>query len=224
MALRTFVAAVAALAGLVLPAHADARTRDCADRALVPGADLRRCDLRPLPLATLDLTGADMSRANLAHMYLSGGADGPQTKFGSVRLSRADLTGARLDDVVLEGADLSRAKLRGAGLEDAILGGADLSRADLRDAFFFFTGVAGASFRRADLRGAYLAVDASYLDRPPADFRGANLAGAYVRLADLTGARFRGANLAGVVWEDTVCPDGTNSDANDGTCVGHLID
>jgi len=25
-----------------------------------------------------------------------------------------------------------------------------------------------------------------------------------------------------VIWNDTICPDGTNSDDNGGTCVGNL--
>jgi hypothetical protein len=30
------------------------------------------------------------------------------------------------------------------------------------------------------------------------------------------------ATLTGVVWNKTVCPDGTNSSQNGGTCAGHL--
>lgn len=76
-----------------------------------------------------------------------------------------------------------------------------------------------------------------------ADLSGADLRGASLRRADLTGARLtnanlRGANLDGaevsdVVWGNTVCPDGANSDASaregrdgrlvGGTCVGHLV-
>ena len=32
-----------------------------------------------------------------------------------------------------------------------------------------------------------------------------------------------GAVLTGVTWDNTTCPDGTNSDVNGGTCEGHLI-
>jgi hypothetical protein len=30
------------------------------------------------------------------------------------------------------------------------------------------------------------------------------------------------ATLTGVIWNKTACPDGTNSDQDGGTCLGHL--
>jgi CSLREA domain-containing protein len=59
------------------------------------------------------------------------------------------------------------------------------------------------------------------------DLAGSTLVGADLTSADLTDASLRYANLSasvltGVVWANTTCPDGTNSDANGGTCVGHL--
>ena len=55
-----------------------------------------------------------------------------------------------------------------------------------------------------------------------ADLRGTDLRGTYLAGADLTNANLRGAHLGGDLWNNTICPDGTNSDANGGTCVGHL--
>ncbi len=61
-----------------------------------------------------------------------------------------------------------------------------------------------------------------------ADFTGASFIGAYLADADLTGASFAYANLSnanltganvssatffGAIWSNTICPDGTNSDA-----------
>ena len=41
--------------------------------------------------------------------------------------------------------------------------------------------------------------------------------------ADLTGAEFReGHNNSDTIFSNTICPDGTNSDDNGGTCCGHL--
>jgi hypothetical protein len=41
--------------------------------------------------------------------------------------------------------------------------------------------------------------------------------------ADLTGADLRGATgLESATWVNTICPDGTNSDNNGATCLGHL--
>jgi hypothetical protein len=72
---------------------------------------------------------------------------------------------------------------------------------------------------------------------PTADLRGGRFVGAYLRdadlrnakldradftRADLTGADLSGASISGVTWRGTICPDGTNSDADRGTCAGHL--
>jgi uncharacterized protein YjbI with pentapeptide repeats len=234
---------VALAAGLIAVSPAGAAgTRDCADRPLVPGADLRRCDLRPLDLATLDLNGADMRRATLAGMSLGGGPDGPRTNFRHVRLDRADLTGVGFGDIDLTGASFARAHMRLTGFEDATLTDADLSRADLREAGLGLAGIAGADFQRADLRGAYLRSTYGAYSGLVADFRRADLRGADISIASLSGARFERANLTGadlsgtdftgarftraklasVIWSDTTCPDGTNSDANGGSCLGHL--
>lgn len=238
------LAVAAALVGLAVPAAGQAvTTRDCSDRPLVPGADLRRCDLRPVQLATLDLHGADMSRANLAGMDLGGGADGPRTNFRDVLLDRAELTGVTFGDNDLTGASFRRAEMRNTGYEDATLTNADLFRADLRGASFTNGGIAGADFERADLRRATLVrTDASDrglrtsfrrakltgADLSDADFSGAiferaNLTGVNFTEAILTGARFRRAVVSRVTWSNTTCPDGTNSDAHGGTCIGHLV-
>jgi hypothetical protein len=70
-----------------------------------------------------------------------------------------------------------------------------------------------ADLRNARLNGAFLR---------DADLRGAKLDGADLTGADLTGADLTGASLVKVVWSGTVCPDGTTSDGNGGTCQGHL--
>ncbi len=66
----------------------------------------------------------------------------------------------------------------------------------------------GVDLRGADLRGA--------------DLRGADLQGADLQGADLQDAQFEGANLDDVHWSRTICPDGTLSGRNGGTCGGHL--
>jgi hypothetical protein len=60
-----------------------------------------------------------------------------------------------------------------------------------------------------------------------ADLRDADLMNAKLDHADLTGADLTGANLdkastVDVVWKNTTCPDGKNSDAVGNTCKGHL--
>jgi uncharacterized protein YjbI with pentapeptide repeats len=53
----------------------------------------------------------------------------------------------------------------------------------------------------------------------------ANLKGAYLYHDNFTNANLSGAigdpSSEGATFSNTTCPDGTNSDANGGTCVGH---
>ena len=64
-------------------------------------------------------------------------------------------------------------------------------------------------------------------------FRDSNLTSSNFTNADLTNVNFTGTNLTGatsmdtasltdVIWSNTTCPDGTNSDNNGNTCEGHL--
>lgn len=51
----------------------------------------------------------------------------------------------------------------------------------------------------------------------------ADLTGADLTNVDFTGIDLTTATLTGVIWANTLCPDGTNSDANGNTCEGHLV-
>ena len=196
-----------------------AGTRDCSDRTLEPGADLRRCDLREMPVAGADLTGAILDRATFAGMILDNGPDGPQTKLYDASVVRADLAGTHLSNTDARFADFTGSDLSKTVLEDTRLADAVLRAADLSGSQFLFTEVTRADFQRADLRGAALTWS-YFLD---ADFGRARLEGADFSGATLTGASFRRATgLGSVTWAGTTCPDGTNSDANGGTCLGHL--
>ena len=94
---------------------------------------------------------------------------------------------------------LAGCDLKGVNLAGAYLVGRDLSQ----------TNLAGANLARANLGGANL--------------NDANMLGANLTSANLVGANLKQANVKDVIWSNTICPDGTNSDANGGTCKGkHL--
>jgi uncharacterized protein YjbI with pentapeptide repeats len=59
----------------------------------------------------------------------------------------------------------------------------------------------------------------SYANLQDANLHGADLTGANLTGADLTGANLHGADLTGVIWSNTTCPDGTNSNNDGGTCA-----
>jgi hypothetical protein len=86
---------------------------------------------------------------------------------------------------------------------------------------FFFVGV---NFAGVDLLGTNLAgANLSGADLSGANLQGANLMGANLSFANLSGANLKGANLNNVTWSNTTCPDGTISNKDGGTCVGHGI-
>jgi hypothetical protein len=100
---------------------------------------------------------------------------------------------------------LYEAKLINYGSAIISLKGANLFETDLS--------VSGADLSRADLRGANL---------QGATLNGTDLFETDLSDANLEGANLRNANLTGVIWRNTICPDGTNSDADGGSCMGHI--
>jgi uncharacterized protein YjbI with pentapeptide repeats len=117
-------------------------------------------------------------------------------------------------------ATLDGGSLRGASIAGdesfsyASLKGADLTGAAIsaNDAFTSFsilpptTTLVGASLVNATISGSD-------------DFDFADLTG-----ANLTGATVTGSNdFTGALFSNTICPDGTNSNNDGGTCFGHGI-
>lgn len=89
-------------------------------------------------------------------------------------------------------------RLAGKNLTDAILVGSEFNNLNLKD----------TNFSRANLKQT--------------NFNGANLSHANFETADLTDADMNETNLEGVKWNNTTCPDGSNSNTNGNTCDGHL--
>jgi hypothetical protein len=116
--------------------------------------------------------------------------------------------GSSLSGCNLSGSNLSNADLAGANLSGANLNKANLTGANLTDA-----NLSGANLNNANLTGANLT---------DANLSGANLNRANLTGANLTDANLSGANLTGVIWSGTICPDGTNSDNDGGTCISDL--
>src|SRR6266446_4894578 len=117
-----------------------------------------------------------------------------------VPLVGVDVSGAFLQGLHLEKADLARANLNAADVRNAVLPTIDFSDANLRSANFRDSNCRGASFRGATLDDA----DFSGADLSGADFSGATLASSDLRNADLRGINWshissiKGANIAGI--------------------------
>ena len=103
-------------------------------------------------------------------------------------------------------------------LKNGNLSGCYLASTSLTTANAQNTNLGSAYLRAADLRSAVL----SQANLENADLTQADLTAAKLGGADLTGARMTQAILTGVTWNQTTCPDGTNSNADGGTCLANL--
>ena len=157
-------------------------------------------------LANADLSGTNLTRANLSDAILQG-ADLSGATLTQTDLSGADLSGADMSDAELWRTDLRDAVIRSADLSDAILWRADLRRADLTSADLSGTRLGRADLSRARLHRAKL-IDA--------DLRHADLSGAILTRADLSSAtivntivdqtRFDRTILTGSTYEAALAP------------------
>ncbi|MFZ0323679.1 MAG: pentapeptide repeat-containing protein [Actinomycetes bacterium] len=198
-----------------------------ASAAVCPSVDPMTGDVTPTPspdvdwsgcnLAGANLASADLRRANLSAANLSA-ADLDAAVLIDANLTGASLTGASLSDVNLTDSRLGNAKLTDANLNDGDLRGADLTGADL----------GGVSVARANLirttqvrvrSGGVTGIPTAlptpwvivvgYLVGPAADLSGAALSG-----ADLSGTTMTNADLSGADLSAAIISDATLDNAN----------
>lgn len=93
-------------------------------------------------------SSCDLSGANLSGVAKRAGGD-----FAHSNFSRADLSGATLINVLMNGADFSHANLSGVKARAAELYGADLTGADLSHASFTDSNLGNAKMGGADTSG-----------------------------------------------------------------------
>ncbi len=175
--------------------------------------NLSNANLKDAYFVDVSLAGAQLNNANLAGAVLTGAnltsATLSNSNLNDANFENANLTKANLTLVNLNGANLTLVDLNGANLTGAILTDADLTSATLEGANLTLVNLSGANLSSANLSDASLAL---------VDLSGANLSG-----ATLTGATgLKATTLKTVVWSNTTCPDGTNSNNDGGSCVGHL--
>jgi len=165
-----------------------------------------------------------MKKANLAGCDLTG------AMLADADLHSADLTGAILDDADLRRANLSRALLVEASLDGVVLNDAVLSHTDFAGAAFSRANLLFAiRMKRTNFAGAtfeFTAIGGSILRE--VSFRGAtitnsSLSGTVFMKADFEGATITSSSFLNCGYENSICPDGANSDDNGGNCFGHGI-
>lgn len=122
-------------------------------------------------------------------------------QFGS-RWAGKNLSNSYLADLVINGnteSDTNVTDLHDVNFSGSILSHARLSYGNLQGANFTNVNANNAVFLNTNLTNV--------------DFTNASLEGAQ---------SMDTATLTGAVWDNTVCPDGTNSNAHSNTCAGHL--
>lgn len=191
-------------------------------------AVLPEANLRGAVFVRVDLNSGSIAGADARSLDWTGGGIGVDADVRNVNFSDADLTGVDLTRAFGTMANFGRTKLISATLREANFSnaafrnaeanGALVAQANLRGADLFATNFTGANLTGAILADAVcnrtIFVDANLAS---VNFTNANLTN-----ANLSGATMTGAVVTGVTWSNTTCVDGTNSDANGGTCVGHL--
>lgn len=115
----------------------------------------------------------------------------------------------------LKGKDLSYAMITRSEFQGSDLSGTSFKGAVISNSDFSNTNLSGADFTDA---GNYPGWSLANVD-----FNNANLTGANFTNANLSNAsNMRTANVTDVIWNNTTCPDGTNSDSHSNTCAGHF--
>ncbi len=182
-----------------------------------PGADFSGMDLSAMNLSNLNLSDTDLAGANLTNASLANdnlaSTDVQGANFTGVtwpRVESGDITGTPA--VLPADWTLADGYLMGP---QALLNGAELAKADLAG-----LDLAGASLFEATLTSA----DLTGADLTGTDLTEATLTKANLTNSDLTGAFLDGAVLTSVTWSNTICPDGTNSDAHFETCANNIDD
>lgn len=135
----------------------------------------------------LDLTSVNAVGANLAEYDLRNTCWNRSDLRGAI-MSRANLSDATFDGVILQQANLDRIAANGASFSSANLSYANLSQSDLSDA-----NLLAANMMRATLQAT--------------DFTNANLGGANLTEAQAIGADFSGANMLDARLTDTLLAD-----------------
>ena len=222
-------------------------------RTDLSNTDLSGLDLSDTDLSHSNLSEVNFSNTNLSYSDLTE-ADLSFANLNNTRLIGTNLVGVRTFAVYnCETAILPSSWFCRSGIlvgPTVNLSGANLSELGLSDMNFHSGNFSGTNFSQAILSGghfysanlqgsdlSYVHLDSAYLNSAflqNANLQDSNLRYAQMYGADLTGADFtnailtetdlRNTTMTGVIWSDTTCPDGTNSDQNGGTCENNIIE
>jgi uncharacterized protein YjbI with pentapeptide repeats len=191
---------------------------DCTDPPnLVPFADLTNCDLSGREMEGVDLSNANLSGANLDDASLF------TTTLDDAIFDNASLRNTIMEDAHAHRASFINADMRGADLYFTSFNNANLTGANLSNMWIHSFDAPGAILQDVNFSGSEIRfVDWRNTNLTGADLSATfltyvNVSGASFVNATLLGAKLRAGNpLTGANWSNTICPDGSNSDHDDG--------
>lgn len=133
-------------------------------------------------------------------------------------LTNSDFTNTNLSGAQLAWSDFSGSNLTGANL-DIINDHVNFSNVDFTNALTETGGrLTFSNFSGADMSDLHIA-NMFFNDSV---FAGTDFTNVHFDNTTFTGADMSTAILTNTTWTTTICPDGTNSDDNGNTCIGHL--
>ena len=184
-------------------------------------------------LSGVGFINADLSGSSLVNAVLE------DADLRSATMDKTDLSGATLEDTKINKVDLTsvivdtktkfiKADMTGVDLTKVSWERVDFDSSNLKDAIMNDATFENCKFDDVDFDGATLD-DAKFpnSDFPGADFQNASLNDAEFDDADMEGAKNmrQAGDIEEVDWDDTTCPDGTNSDdAISGGCYPDHLD
>ena len=185
--------------------------------------NLNGADLTFVNFNNTHLYGANLSEVRTMGLYNCETAVLPSSWFcregiligPKVNLSGANLSGLRLTDMNFHDGDF-----RSTNFTHAVLSGAHFYNANLRDSNLSGAHLDSAYFNNAIISNS----DLTYSNLRYSQLFGADLTDSDFSNAILTEADLRNTTLTGVIWSNTTCPDGTNSNDNGGTCENNIIE
>jgi hypothetical protein len=127
--------------------------------------------------------------------------------FSYAQIQNSDFTGGDMAGVIFRSAFFAYDQF-----DNTNLTGADFS--NIKNVPGFLGNITNLKFTNANLTNANF----SNSNFSNSDFSGANLTGTNFQAT--TG--LTSSNTTGATWSNTTCPDGTNSNNNGNTCVGHF--
>ena len=115
-------------------------------------------------------------------------------------------------------------RFKGKDLSYSQITKAEFQNSDLTGIIFKGAQLISSNFTNANLTGADFTDAGNYPGwNVNSNFDHANLTNANFTNANLQFSKNMGtANVTGAIWSNTKCPDGTNSNNNGNTCVGHF--